>query len=88
MATTLSFNNDDKIVNAILEMIRLQKFDVKDKIQKILTNEVNEERTKQAVRVSSQVVPSNMKDLRGILADDGRTYDEMRNEYLNEKYGL
>lgn len=25
MATTLSFNNDDKIVNAILEMIRLQK---------------------------------------------------------------
>ena len=41
MSTALSFENEDKMANDILEMIRLQSFNVKDKIQRILTKEVN-----------------------------------------------
>ena len=88
MATVFSLDNEDKMVNAILEMIRLQGFGVKDKIQRILTKEVNEERVKQSAHAMSPGMPRAMKDLRGILNDDGRTYEEMREDYLKAKYGL
>ena len=89
MSIALSFDNEDKMADAILEMIRLQSFNVKDKIQRILTKEVNEERSRQSVHASSQSgAPRTMADLRGILKDDGRTYREMRDDYLKEKYGL
>ena len=89
MSTALSFENEDKMANAILEMIRLQSFNVKDKIQRILTKEVNEERGRQSVHASSPGgTPRRMADLRGILKDDGRSYKEMRDDYLKEKYGL
>ena len=89
MSTALSFENEDKMANAILEMIRLQSFNVKDKIQRILTKEVNEERGRQSVHASSPGgTPRTMADLRGILKDDGRSYKEMRDDYLKAKYGL
>ena len=86
MSTALSFENEDKMANAILEMIRLQSFNVKDKIQRILTKEVNEERGRQSVHASSP--GGTPRTMGGILKDDGRSYKEMRDDYLKEKYGL
>ena len=79
MSTALSFENEDKMANAILEMIRLQSFNVKDKIQRILTKEVNEERGKQSVHAfSSGGKPRTMAVFRGILKDSGANYYELR----------
>ena len=73
MATILPIENDDKMVNAILGLIRLQSFDVKDKIQRILSTEIDEERIKQSEGAVTTDYPQTMSDLRGILKDDGLT---------------
>lgn len=88
MATTLSLDNEDKMANAILDMIRLQSFDVKRKIQRILAKEIAEEQKNQEAQSASHQHALAFKQLRGILADDGKSYEEMRKDSLKEKYGL
>ena len=85
MRTTLLVENDDKKVNEIMDMIRLQKFDVKDKILRLLNEEVEEERIN---IVKDNVKSYTLDELCGILKDDGKSYEEMRKEYLNVKYGV
>ena len=88
MATTLSLDNEDKMANAILDMIRLQSFDVKRKIQRMLAKEIAEEQKNQEAQSASHQHALAFKQLRGILADDGKSYKEMRKDSLKEKYGL
>ena len=88
MATTLSLDNEDKMANAILDMIRLQSFDVKRKIQRILAKEIAEEQKNQEAQSASHQHALAFKQLRGILTDDGKSYEEMWKDSLKEKYGL
>ena len=43
MAVTLPIDNENRMVNAILEMIRTQDLKVKQKIQLILKQEIEED---------------------------------------------
>lgn len=86
MATTLSLDNEDKMANAILDMIRLQSFDVKRKIQRMLAKEIAEEQKNLEVQSAAHQQPFSFKQLRGILTDDGKSYEEMRKDSLKEKY--
>lgn len=78
-------DNENRMVNAILEMIRMQDLKVKQRIQLILKQEIEEE--ERAVS-GIDATPYSLEELYGILKDDGQPYKTKRDEFLNEKYGL
>ena len=78
MAVILPIDNENRMVNAILEMIRMQDLKVKQRIQLILKQEIEEEE-----RAVSGIDATPYS-----LEDDGQPYKTKRDEFLNEKYGL
>lgn len=84
MAVILPIDNENRMVNAILEMIRMQDLKVKQRIQLILKQEIEEERAVSGI----DATPYSLEELYGILKDDGQPYKTKRDEFLNEKYGL
>ncbi|MCF2583262.1 hypothetical protein [Bacteroides caecigallinarum] len=88
MAVTLPIDNENRMVNAILEMIRTQDLKVKQKIQLILKQEIEEEERAVSAKNGIDTRPYTLEELYGILKDDGQPYNAKRNEYLNDKYGL
>ena len=85
MAVILPIDNENRMVNAILEMIRMQDLKVKQRIQLILKQEIEEE--ERAVS-GIDATPYSLEELYDILKDDGQPYKTKRDEFLNEKYGL
>lgn len=83
MAVILPIDNENRMVNAILEMIRMQDLKVKQRIQQILKQEIEEE--ERAVS-GIDATPYSLEELYGILKDDGQPYKTKRDEFLNEKY--
>lgn len=88
MAVTLPIDNENRMVNAILEMIRTQDLKVKQRIQLILKQEIEEEERTVTSMNEIDTAPYTLEELYGILKDDGQPYETKRDEYLNEKYGL
>lgn len=89
MAATLPIDNENRMVNAILEMIRTQDLKVKQRIQLILKQEIEEEEERTVTSMNEiDTAPYTLEELYGILKDDGQPYETKRDEYLNEKYGL
>ena len=89
MAASLPLENENnRIVNAILEMIRMQDLNVKQKIQQILKQEIEEEERSVSDKKNVNATPYTLEELYGILKDDGQPYETKRDEYLKEKYGL
>lgn len=89
MAASLPLENENRIVNAILEMIRMQDLNVKQKIQQILKQEIEEEEERSVSdKKNVNATPYTLEELYGILKDDGQPYETKRDEYLKEKYGL
>lgn len=88
MAATLPIDNENRMVNAILEMIRTQDLKVKQRIQLILKQEIEEEERTVTSMNEIDTAPYTLEELYGILKDDGQPYETKRDEYLNEKYGL
>lgn len=88
MAASLPLENENRIVNAILEMIRMQDLNVKQKIQQILKQEIEEEERSVSDKKNVNATPYTLEELYGILKDDGQSYETKRDEYLKEKYGL
>lgn len=88
MAATLPIDNENRMVNAILEMIRTQDLKVKQRIQLILKQEIEEEERTVTSMNEIDTAPYTLEELYGILKDDGQPYEAKRDEYLNEKYGL
>lgn len=82
MAVILPIDNENRMVNAILEMIRMQDLKVKQRIQLILKQEIEEERAVSGI----DATPYSLEELYGILKDDGQSYETKRDEFLNEKY--
>ena len=84
MAVTLPIDNENRMVNAILEMIRTQDLKVKQKIQLILKQEIEEEERAVSAINGIDTRPYTLEELYGIR----QPYNAKRNEYLNDKYGL
>lgn len=88
MATTATLESNDKMTDKLYDIIRLQSLDVKIKLQRLLSKDID--RQKAEKMLSGQVdKPYSLDELCGILKyDDGLSYNEMRDEYLKGKYGV
>ena len=89
MATTAwTLEENNKIANLIFNMIRSQNLDVKIKIQRLLSKDIDKQLTQES-EVQKGIKPYTLDELCGILKhDDGISYDDLRKEYLKEKYQL
>ena len=88
MATTVTIEPNDKMADKLFDIIRSQSLDVKIKLQRLLSKDID--RQKKEEILSGQVdKPYSLDELYGILNhDDGLSYKEMRDEYLKDKYQL
>lgn len=88
MATTWIVKQNNEMANLIFDMIRSQSLDVKLRVQRLLSKDINKQLAKQAV-IQEEIKPYTMDELCGILEhDDGLSYDALREECLKEKYQL
>ena len=92
MATISTYNANEQTADLLFGIIRPQSLDVKMRLQRLLAKDIDSLRqTKQKAEqeAEQEVRPYSLDELYGILKhDDGQSLDEMKNEYLQKKYGL
>lgn len=88
MATISTYNANEQTADLLFGIIRPQSLDVKMRLQRLLAKDIDSLR--QAKQKAEQDArPYSLDELYGILKhDDGLSLDEMKNEYLQKKYGL
>ena len=89
MATAaLTLEENNKVANLLFNMIRTQNLDVKIKIQQLLSKDIDKQLSQENESLK-EIKPYTLDELCGILNhDDGKSYDDLRKEYLKGKYQL
>ena len=88
MATTVTIEPNDKMADKLFDIIRSQSLDVKIKLQRLLSKDIDRQK-KEEILSDHVDKPYSLDELYGILNhDDGLSYKEMRDEYLKDKYQL
>ena len=88
MATTATLEPDDKMANKLFDIIRSQSLDVKIRVQRLLSKDIDMRKAEKKL-YGHVDKPYSLDELHGILKhDDGLSYKEMRDGYLKEKYQL
>ncbi|MDM8156000.1 hypothetical protein QUW14_17190 [Bacteroides gallinaceum] len=88
MATTVTIEPNDKMADKLFDIIRSQSLDVKIKLQRLLSKDIDRQK-KEEILSGYVDKPYSLDELYGILNhDDGLSYKEMRDEYLKDKYQL
>lgn len=88
MATAWILEENNKVANLLFNMIRTQNLDVKIKIQQLLSKDIDKQLSQENESLK-EIKPYTLDELCGILShDDGKPYDDLREEYLKGKYQL
>lgn len=88
MATTVTIEPNDKMADKLFDIIRSQSLDVKIKLQRLLSKDIDRQK-KEEILSGHVDKPYSLDELYGILNhDDGLSFKEMRDEYLKDKYQL
>lgn len=88
MATISTYNANEQTADLLYGIIRPQNLDVKLRLQRLLAKDIDILR-KEKPLVKEEAKPYTLDQLYGILKHDkGLSLNEMREEYLQKKYGL
>ena len=78
MATTVTIEPNDKMADKLFDIIRSQSLDVKIKLQRLLSKDIDRQKKEEILSVHVDK-PYSLDELYGILNhDDGLSYKEMR----------
>ena len=81
MATTVTIEPNDKMADKLFDIIRSQSLDVKIKLQRLLSKDIDRQK-KEEILSGHVDKPYSLDELYGILNhDDGLSYKEMRDVY-------